>query len=94
MSSKPGRAPMIKQRLLNIGFGDVVAVERVVAIISPASAPMKRMKDDAKKNQRLVDATHGRKTRSVIIMDSRHVVLSSVQVETISNRYENIAKSE
>lgn len=85
---------MIKQRLLNIGFGDVVAVERVVAIISPASAPMKRMKDDAKKNQRLVDATHGRKTRSVIIMDSRHVVLSSVQVETISNRYENIAKSE
>ena len=94
MSSKQGHAPMIKQRLLNIGFGDVVAAERVVAIISPASAPMKRLKDDAKKNQRLVDATHGRKTRSVIIMDSRHVVLSSVQVETISNRYENIAKSD
>ena len=94
MSSKQGHAAGIKQRLLNIGFGDVVAAERVVAIISPASAPMKRLKDDAKKNQRLVDATHGRKTRSVIIMDSRHVVLSSVQVETISNRYENIAKSD
>jgi len=85
---------MKKQLLLNIGFGDVVAAERVVAIISPASAPMKRMKDEARKDQRLVDATHGRKTRSVIIMDSKHVVLSSVQVETISNRYENIAKSE
>ena len=94
MSSKQGHAAGIKQRLLNIGFGDVVAAERVVAIISPASAPMKRLKDDAKKKQRLVDATHGRKTRSVIIMDSRHVVLSSVQVETISQRYENIAKSE
>jgi len=75
------------QNLLNIGFGNTVVAERVVAIVSPNSAPMKRLKDEAKDEKRLVDATHGRKTRSIIIMDSNHIVLSAIQAETISQRY-------
>ncbi len=80
--------------LLNIGFGGTVIAERVVAIVSLNSAPMKRLRDEAKKNQRLVDATHGRKTRSMIIMDSNHVVLSAIQAETISQRYSTLMESQ
>ena len=75
------------QNLLNIGFGNTVVAERVVAIVSPNSAPMKRLKDEARDEKRLVDATHGRRTRSIIIMDSNHIVLSAIQAETISQRY-------
>lgn len=75
------------QNLLNIGFGSSVVAERVVAILSPNSAPMKRLKDEAKDDKRLVDATHGRRTRSIIVMDSNHVVLSAIQAETVSHRY-------
>jgi len=75
------------QTLLNIGFGNTVVADRVVAIVSPNSAPMKRLKDEAKDEKRLVDATHGRKTRSIIVMDSNHIVLSAIQAETISQRY-------
>ncbi len=75
------------QTLLNIGFGSSVVSERIVAIVSPNSAPMKRLKDEAKDEKRLVDATHGRRTRSIIVMDSNHVVLSAIQAETISQRY-------
>ena len=75
------------QNLLNIGFGNNVVAERVVAIVSPNSAPMKRLKDEAKAEKRLIDATHGRRTRSIIVMDSNHVVLSAIQAETISQRY-------
>lgn len=78
---------MDQQALLNIGFGSSVVAERVIAIVSPNSAPMKRLKDDAKDDKRLVDATHGRRTRSIIVMDSNHVVLSAIQAETISQRY-------
>ena len=74
----------MEQTLLNIGFGNTVVAERVVAIVSPNSAPMKRLKDEAKDEKRLVDATHGRRTRSIIIMDSNHIVLSAIQSETIS----------
>jgi regulator of extracellular matrix RemA (YlzA/DUF370 family) len=77
----------MEQRLLNIGFGSTVVADRVVSIVSPNSAPMKRLKDEAKKNNRLVDATHGRRTRSIIIMDSNHVVLSAIQADTISQRF-------
>ena len=77
------------QRLLNVGFGSTVVADRVVAIVSPNSAPMKRLRDEAREDQRLVDATHGRRTRSIIIMDSNHVVLSAIQAETISQRYLN-----
>jgi len=75
------------QKLLNIGFGSSVVANRVVAIVPPASAPMKRLKDEAKDKNRLVDATHGRRTRSIIVMDSNHIVLSAIQAETISQRY-------
>jgi len=81
------------QRLLNIGFGSTVVADRVVSIVSPNSAPMKRLKDEAKKNNRLVDATHGRRTRSIIIMDSNHVILSAIQADTISQRFATLKES-
>ena len=81
------------QTLLNIGFGSTVVSDRVVAIVSPNSAPMKRLKDDAREEKRLIDATHGRRTRSIIIMDSNHVVLSAIQAETVSQRYALLKES-
>ena len=78
--------PKINHIMLNIGFGNVVAANRVVAIVSPNSAPVKRMKDEARDEKRLIDVTHGRKTRSVLITDSNHVILSAIQTETISQR--------
>jgi len=77
----------VEQSLLNIGFGSTLVSERVVAIVSPNSAPMKRLKDEAREDRRLIDATHGRRTRSIIVMDSNHVVLSAIQAETISQRF-------
>ena len=81
------------QTLLNIGFGNSLVSERIVAIVSPNSAPMKRLKDEAKDEKRLIDATHGRRTRSIIVMDSNHVVLSAIQAETISQRYAMLKES-
>jgi len=78
--------PKINHIMLNIGFGNVVAANRVVAIVSPNSAPVKRLKDEARDEKRLIDVTHGRKTRSVLITDSNHVILSAIQTETISQR--------
>jgi regulator of extracellular matrix RemA (YlzA/DUF370 family) len=80
----------MEKKLLNIGFGNMVAAERVVAIVSPNSSPMKRLKDDARKERHLVDVTQGRRTRAVIIMDSNHVMLSAIQFETISQRFEDL----
>ena len=74
-------------KLLNIGFGNSVVASRVVAIITAGSAPIKRMKDLAKEQSRLVDATQGRKTRSIIVTDSNHVILSAIQAETIAQRF-------
>lgn len=71
---------------INIGFGNIVSLSRIVAMLNPASSPMKRMKDEAKKTGKLIDATEGRKTRSIIITDSDHVILSALQVETILQR--------
>ena len=73
-------------KLINVGFGNTVVSDRVVAVVSPASAPMKRLKDEAREAGRLVDATQGRRTRSIIITDSNHVVLSAIQAETIALR--------
>ncbi|MCK5685379.1 DUF370 domain-containing protein [bacterium] len=73
-------------KLLNIGFGNVVVSERVVAIVSPDSAPMKRLKEEAREMGKLIDATYGRKTRAIIVTDSDHVILSAVQPETVANR--------
>lgn len=81
---------IMEQRLLNIGFGNAVAADRVVAIVSPNSAPMKRLKDEAKQEKRLVDATHGRRTRSIIVMDSNHIILSAIQAETVSQRFTSL----
>lgn len=73
--------------LLNIGFGNTVVAGRVVAIVTPSSAPMKRLKEEAKEAKRLIDATQGRRTRSIIITDSNHVILSAIQAETVSQRF-------
>ena len=77
----------MSQKLVNIGFGNSVVSGRVVAIISPSAAPIKRLRDEAKEDKRLIDATQGRKTRSVIITDSNHVILSAIQSETIAQRF-------
>ena len=73
-------------KLLNIGFGNVVSANRVVAIVSPESAPIKRIIQEARENNILVDATYGRKTRAVVIADSGHIILSAVQPETVAGR--------
>ena len=83
----------MEQNLLNIGFGGTVVADRVVAIVSPNSAPMKRLKDEARKDKRLIDATHGRRTRSIIIMDSNHIVLSAIQAETVSQRFSTLKET-
>jgi len=72
--------------LVNIGFGNVVSVSKIVAVVTPGSSPMKRLRDDAKKRGKLIDATEGRRTRSIIITDSDHVILSALQAETITQR--------
>ena len=73
-------------QLINIGFGNIVSADRVIAIVSPESAPIKRIVQEAKENKTAVDATYGRRTRAVIIMDSGHVILSAVQPETVAGR--------
>jgi regulator of extracellular matrix RemA (YlzA/DUF370 family) len=78
---------MQAQRLINIGLGNFVIAERVVAIVNPASAPMKRLREDARGAGRLVDATQGRKTRSILVTDSNHVILTAVQPETVRQRF-------
>lgn len=73
-------------RLINIGFGNTISASRVVAIVNPESAPIKRMIQESRDAKELIDATYGRKTRAVIITDSHYVILSAIQPETISNR--------
>ena len=76
-------------QLVNIGFGNIISAERMIAIVSPESAPIKRIVQDSRERGALIDATCGRKTRTVIIMDSDHIVLSAIMPETISGRMEN-----
>ncbi len=73
-------------KFINIGYGNMVAVDRIVTLVSPDSAPIKRLIQDAKDDGRVIDVTCGRKTRAVIITDSEHVILSAIQTETIANR--------
>ena len=73
-------------KLVNIGFGNMVSASRMVAIVSPESAPIKRIIQDAKERGTLIDATHGRRTRAVIITDSDHIILTYLQAETLANR--------
>ena len=73
-------------RLINIGFGNLLAVERIVSIVSPDSAPIKRMIQDARDKGKLIDASYGRKSRAVIFTDSDHIILSAIQPDTINSR--------
>lgn len=77
----------VDYKLINVGFGNVVLASRIISIVSYSSAPMKRLKEEAKKMGKLIDASQGRKTRALIITDSGHVILSAVQVETITQRF-------
>ena len=74
-------------KLINIGFGNMVSASRLVAIVSPESAPIKRIMQDAKEQGTLIDATYGCRTRAVILTDSDHVILSALQPETVANRF-------
>lgn len=76
-------------KLINIGYGNVVLANRIVAIVSPESAPIKRIIQDAREKGTLIDATYGRRTRAVIITDSDHIILSSAQPETVANRLDD-----
>ncbi len=88
----PGkRGTRVEIRLINIGFGNIVAANRIVAIVSPESAPIKRIISEARDRSTLIDATYGRRTRAVIVTDSDHVILSAVQPETVANRLANRA---
>ncbi len=73
--------------LVNIGFGNYMNSNRVITILNPDSAPIKRLKEEAKAEKKLIDATYGRRTRAIIITDSNHVILSSIQPETIAHRF-------
>jgi len=74
-------------RLISIGFGNVVSASRIIAIVTPGSSPIKRMREEARDRGKLIDATQGRKTRAIIITDSDHVILSALQAETITQRF-------
>ena len=81
-------------QLVNIGFGNIVSAERIVAIVSPESAPIKRMIQEAKDDKTAVDAKYGRRTRAVLIMDSGHIILSAVQPETVGGRIDKTISQE
>lgn len=76
------------RRLINVGFGNAVMASRVIAVVNPKSSPMKKLKDEARNDGKLIDATEGRRTRAILVTDSNHVILSSVQTETLSQRFQ------
>lgn len=78
---------MMELKLVNIGFGNMISASRIIAIVKPESAPIKRMINESREQGKLVDATYGRRTRAVIICDSDHLILSAVQPETMANRF-------
>jgi len=80
-------------KLLNIGFGGTVVANQVIAIVASGSAPMKRLREDAREKKKLIDATHGRKTRSMIITKTDHVILSAMQPDTLSQRFSNLGET-
>ena len=81
-------------QLVNIGFGNIVSAQRIVAIVSPESAPIKRLIQESKDNKTAIDATYGRRTRPVLIMDSGHIILSAVQPETVGGRIDKTISPE
>lgn len=77
----------MKSTLINVGFGNMVAASRIVAIVNPGSTPLRKFRQEARERGKLIDATEGKKTRSILITDSDHVILSSLQVETLTQRF-------
>jgi regulator of extracellular matrix RemA (YlzA/DUF370 family) len=73
--------------MVNIGFGNIVSASRVIAVVAPGSSPIRRLREEAGERGKLIDATQGRKTRAIVITDSDHIILSALQVETISQRF-------
>ncbi len=78
-------------KLINVGFGNALKVSRILAVVNPGSSPIRKLKDEARKEKKLIDVTEGRRTRAIIILDTGHLVLSSVQPETISQRFSVMA---
>lgn len=81
-------------KLINIGFGNIVSANRIISVVSPESAPIKRLIQESRDKGLLIDATYGRKTRAVIITDSQHIILTPVQPETVGNRFNNKEEKE
>jgi regulator of extracellular matrix RemA (YlzA/DUF370 family) len=77
----------MNQRMINVGFGNSVVASRILLVVNPKSAPIRKLKEEAKIHKRLIDVTEGRKTRSIIILDTNHVILSAIQAETITLRF-------
>ena len=78
----------MKNILLNVGFGNVISASRIVAMVNPGSSPLKKLRQEAKQSGKLIDATEGKKVRSIIVTDSDHIVLSAIQVETLTQRFQ------
>jgi regulator of extracellular matrix RemA (YlzA/DUF370 family) len=78
-------------KLINVGFGNAIKVNRILAVVNPGSSPIRKLKEEARKEKKLIDVTEGRRTRAIIILDTGHLVLSSVQPETISQRFAAMA---
>ncbi|BCO09856.1 hypothetical protein GF1_22320 [Desulfolithobacter dissulfuricans] len=78
-------------RLINVGFGNAVKISRILAVVNPGSSPIRKLKEEARREKKLIDVTEGRRTRAIIILDSGHLVLSSVQPETINQRFAALA---
>jgi len=85
---------MMDNRLINIGFGNAVKISRILAVVNPGSSPIRKLKDEARQEHRLIDVTEGRRTRGIILLDSGHLVLTSVQPETISQRLAALDKEQ
>ena len=85
---------MAGQQLVNVGFGNYVLASRVVAIVNPLSSPMRRLRDDARAEGRLVDVSQGRKTRSILVTDSNHVILSAISADTLGQRFQQLSVSD
>ena len=84
----------MKRTMMDIGFGNYVNLDRVLSVLDPGSAPIKRLREEAKQSKKLVNATYGRRTRSIIITDSDHIILSALQPETVVNRLSSYRKRE
>jgi len=81
-------------RLINVGFGNAIKINRILAVVNPGSSPIRKLKEEARKEKKLIDVTEGRRTRAIILLDTGHLVLSSVQPETISQRFALLAEEQ